>query len=83
MRRRLASMLLLAAAGVSPLAGAAVETLELSTPRAFGYVLGDTIEHRVSLVLDPGFELDSASIPRPGRVVGAGTPPLRLRILGP
>ena len=120
MRRSLASTLLLAAAGVSQLAGAAVETLEMSTPRAFGYVLGDTIEHRISLVLGPGFELDSDSIPRPGRVgrwlalnesvlesdernattrhsirlryqlvnaasgvVGAGTPPLSLRILGP
>ena len=110
----------MAAAGVSPLAGATVEKLEMTTPRPFGYVIGDTIEHRATLVLDPGFELDPESIPEPGRagrwltlnesvlesderngatshsirlryqivnappsVIGAGTPPLSLRILGP
>ena len=120
LRRVLAGTLLVVCAGVSPLAGAAVEKLEMTTPRAFGYVIGDTIEHRVSLVLDPGFELDPDSIPEPGRtsrwlaldasvlesderngrtlhsirlryqlvnaatsVIGAGTPPLSLRILGP
>ena len=120
LRRSLAGALLVAAAGVSPLAGAAVEKLEMTTPRPFGYVIGDTIEHRVSLVLDPGFELDPESVPEPGRasrwlalnasvlesdepngttrhsillhyqivnaaesVIGAGTPPLSLRILGP
>ena len=120
LRRSLASALLVAAAGVPPLAGAAVEKLEMTTPRPFGYVIGDTIEHRVSLVLDPGLELDPDSIPEPGRasrwltlnesvlenddrdgtthhairlryqivnaaqsVIGAGTPPLSLRILGP
>lgn len=120
LRRSLAGPLLVAAAGVSPLAGAAVEKLEMTTPRPFGYVIGDTIEHHVSLVLDPGFELDPDSIPEPGRVsrwlalnesalesderngttrhsirlryqivnaatsvIGAGTPPLSLRILGP
>ena len=119
-RRSLVGALLVAAAGVSPLAGAAVETLEVTTPRPFGYVIGDTIEHRISLVLDPGFELDPESVPGPGRagrwlalnasgleseerngttrhsirlryqivnaarsVIGAGTPPLSLRILGP
>ena len=120
LRRSLANALLVAAAGASPLAGAAVEKLEMTTPRPFGYVIGDTIEHDVSLVLDPGFELDPDSIPQPGRVgrwltlnetvpksderngtthhsirlryqivnaarsvIGAGTPPLSLRILGP
>ena len=120
LRRSLAGALLVASAGVSPLAGAAVEKLEMTTPRPFGYVIGDTIEHRISLVLDPGFELDPDSIPQPGRasrwlalnesvlegeerngttrhsirlryqivnaaqsVIGAGTPPLSLRIVGP
>ena len=105
---------------VSPTANAAVEHLSVKTPRSFGYVLGDTIEHEVSLALDPGFELDIQSIPEPGRVsrwlslndvthegrnrdgtsrhtirlrfqvvnaaqsvIGAGTPPLSLRIVGP
>ena len=120
LRRVLAGALLVVTAGVSPLAGAVVEKLEMTTPRAFGYVIGDTIEHRISLVLDPGFELDPDSIPEPGRagrwlaldesvleseerngtthhsirlryqlvnaatsVIGAGTPPASLRILGP
>ena len=120
LRRGLASALLVASAVASPLAGAAVEKLEMTTPRPFGYVIGDTIEHRVSLALDPGFELDPDSIPKPGRtgrwlalnesvlesdarngttrhsiriryqlvnaarsVIGAATPPLSLRILGP
>ena len=92
----------------------------MTTPRTFGYFIGDMIEHEISLVLGPGFELDPASIPEPGRasrwlslneashegesrdgtsrhtirlrfqvvnaahgVVGAGTSPMRLRILGP
>ncbi len=105
---------------LSPPADAAVEHLSVKTPRSFGYVIGDTIEHEVSLALDPGFELDLQSIPEPGRmsrwlslndvthegrnrdgtsrhtirlrfqvvnaaqsVIGAGTPPLSLRIVGP
>ena len=120
LRRSLTSALFVAAAGASQLAGAAVESLQMTAPRPFGYVIGDTIEHHVSLVLDPGFELDPDSIPEPGRVsrwlalnesalesderngttrhsirlryqivnaatsvIGAGTPPLSLRILGP
>ena len=120
LRRCVASAFLVTAAGVSLPTGAAVEKLELTTPRPFGYVIGDTIEHRISLVLDPGFELDPDSVPEPGRasrwlalnesvltseerngttrhsirlryqivnaaerVIGAGTPPLSLRILGP
>ncbi len=53
---------------VSPPAHAAVEHLSVKTPRPYGYVIGDVIEHEVSLVLDPGFELDRASVPEPGRV---------------
>ena len=117
-RRSLAAVLL--GALVSPLVEAAVEALTVTTPRPFGYTIGDTIEHQVSLILHAGFELDSASIPEPGRasrwltldeavlegdarngtsrysirlryqvvnaasgVIGAGTPPVSLRILGP
>ena len=105
---------------VSPPARAVVESLTVTTPRPFGYVIGDVIEHRVSLVLRPGFELDPASVPETGRtgrwlslneavldgdagdgkshhtirlryqvvnaapsVIGAGTAPISLRILGP
>lgn len=120
LQRNLAGALVLATAGMAPLVEAAVEELAVTTPRPFGYVIGDTIEHRASLVLDPGFDLDPGSIPKPGRatrwlalnesvlesderngtsrhtvrlryqivnaaqsVVGAGTPPISLRVLGP
>ena len=120
MQRCLASVLLGAIASASPLAQGAVEELTVTTPKPFGYVIGDPIEHRVSLVLRPGFELDPDSLPEPGRigrwlslgaveidgevrrgasrhtirlryqvvnaaqnVIGAGTPPVSLRILGP
>ena len=111
--------LLATAAGLSPPAQGVVESLTVTTPRQFGYVIGDRIEHRVALVLRPGFKLDPASIPAPGRttrwlslneavlegkardstsrhtirlryqvvnaaptVIGAGTPPVSLRITG-
>ena len=49
-------------------ANAAVEHLSVKTPRPYGYVIGDVIEHEVSLALEPGFELDRTSVPEPGRV---------------
>lgn len=107
-------------ASLSPPVQAAVETLTVTTPRQFGYVIGDPIEHRVLLVLHRGFHLDPASVPEPGRigrwlalnetgiegkarggvsrhtirlryqvvnaaqhVIGTGTPPVSLRIIGP
>ena len=120
LRRGLAAALLGAATAASPSVLAGVDALEVTTPREFGYVIGDTFEHELRLVLGGGFELDPASIPEPGRVgrwlslnetvhedesrggtsrhtirlrfqvvnagqsvIGAGTPPMRLRILGP
>ena len=120
LRRRFAAALMGALTAVPSLVDAAVEELTVTTPRTFGYVIGDMIEHRISLALGAGFELDPASLPEPGRasrwlslneashdgesrdggsrhtimlrfqvvnaahdVVGAGTPPMRLRILGP
>lgn len=66
-RRGPAALLLAAMVGASPCSQAAVKELNRTTPRPFGYVIGDIIEHRISLVLDHGFELDPASIPEPGR----------------
>ena len=66
-RRALAALLLGAIAAASPCSQAAVKELKLTTPRTFGYIIGDVIEHRVSLALDHGFELDPASVPEPGR----------------
>jgi len=66
-RRGPAALLLAAIVCASPCSQAAVKELKLTAPRPFGYVIGDIIEHRISLVLDHGFELDPASIPEPGR----------------
>ena len=66
-RRGSAALLLGAIVAASPCSQAAVKELKLTAPRTFGYVIGDIIEHRVSLVLDHGFELDPASVPEPGR----------------
>ena len=120
LRRGAAAAWLGMIASLSPPAQAAVETLTVATPRQFGYVIGDRIEHRALLVLRPGFELDPDSLPEPGRigrwlsldaieiggkarrgasrhtirfryqvvnaaqsVIGAGTPPVSLRVIGP
>ena len=120
LRQGLAGALLVASASMVQVAEAAVEQLGMTAPRPFGYVIGDTIEHDISLVLDAGFGLDPDSLPKPGRagrwltlnesvlksderngttrhsirlryqivnaatsVIGAGTPPLSLRIIGP
>ena len=67
-RRGMAAAWLGMIASLSPPVPAAVETLTVATPRQFGYTIGDPIEHRVLLVLHPGFELDPASVPEPGRI---------------
>jgi mxaA protein len=36
-------------------------------PRAFGYVIGDKVEQRISLLAPAGFALDPKSLPRAGR----------------
>lgn len=36
-------------------------------PRAFGYVIGDELEQRISLLAPAGFSLDPKSLPRAGR----------------
>ena len=66
-RRGPAALLLAAIVCASPCSQATVKELNLTTPRPFGYVIGDVIEHRISLVLEDEFELDPASIPEPGR----------------
>jgi mxaA protein len=43
-----------------------VRRLEVATPRAFGYVIGDTLEHRVTLELARPYRLDEASLPAAG-----------------
>jgi mxaA protein len=52
-----------------------VKRLEVTTPRAFGYVIGDTLQHRVSLELERPYRLDEASLPEAGML----SPGLELR----
>ena len=42
-----------------------VQAVDLYAPRAFGYVIGDVIEHEVQIALAPPFTLEPASLPRP------------------
>lgn len=46
-------------------ATAQVRAVDLYAPRAFGYVIGDTIAHRVEIELDAPYRLDPASLPQP------------------
>jgi mxaA protein len=40
--------------------------LELKTPPPYGYAIGDTIRHAVTVEPEPGYRLDEASLPKPG-----------------
>lgn len=42
--------------------------LQLQAPRAFGYVVGDTLTLEADIRLDPGARLDPASLPQPRKV---------------
>jgi mxaA protein len=44
----------------------AVSDFELLTPRPFGYVIGDEIQHRLLLETRNGVKLQAGSLPRPG-----------------
>ena len=49
-------------------ANVAVLDSRFSTPRPFGYFIGDLIEHRLHLRLAPGYYVDQSVLPSPGRV---------------
>ncbi len=49
-------------------AAAQVRSVELRTPRSFGYVLGDLLQVRIDIALDPGSTVQRASLPKPGPV---------------
>lgn len=61
---RAALGLWLAMVSIAP-AAAQVRAVDLYAPRAFGYVIGDTIAHRVEIELDAPYRLDPASLPQP------------------
>ncbi|KQP29687.1 nonribosomal peptide synthetase MxaA [Methylobacterium sp. Leaf104] len=58
--------LLLAGLVLSGPAGAQVRSVEVRTPRPFGYFLGDLVQAEIDLVVEPGFRLQAASLPKPG-----------------
>ncbi|MCJ2034504.1 nonribosomal peptide synthetase MxaA [Methylobacterium sp. J-068] len=45
---------------------AQVRSVEVRTPRPFGYFLGDLVRAQVDIVVEPGFTLQPASLPQPG-----------------
>lgn len=42
-------------------------TVSVQQPRAFGYIIGDRLEQRISLLAPAGFALDPKTLPRAGR----------------
>ncbi len=65
--RRVAPRICLLLATLAPAAAAAqVRSVEVRSPRPFGYFVGDLVEAQVDLVVDAGFSLQPASLPQPG-----------------
>ncbi len=52
----------------APPVGAVVANLEIVTPRAFGYVIGDVIQHTIQIELDSGYHLERDSLPKASRL---------------
>ncbi|TXN33304.1 nonribosomal peptide synthetase MxaA [Methylobacterium sp. WL19] len=64
--RRLAPLLFLLCSSLT--AQSQVRTVEVRTPRPFGYFLGDLVRAQVDIVVEPGFALQAASLPQPGAI---------------
>jgi len=45
----------------------ALQSVDIESPRAFGYVIGDVFTHRITIVLDDAWELEQDSLPKSGR----------------
>jgi mxaA protein len=65
MRLAIAALISLCAASA---AMAAVRSVRVTDPRAFGLFVGDVIERQADVTVDPGDELLDASVPQPGPV---------------
>lgn len=77
MRTSVLAALLLAA--VLPCTAGAEEAAVVVEPlRRYGYVIGDEVELRAAVEVPPGYALEAASLPRPGRA----NPFLELRSVG-
>jgi len=46
----------------------AAPAIRLEAPHAYGYAVGDTIRHVLTLDPEPGYRLDETSLPKPGPV---------------
>lgn len=67
MRKTRFTLLLATLAWLSPSHGfAQIKSMEIETPRNFGYYIGDIIHHEVTIAVDEGYTLSAASLPRPG-----------------
>ncbi|MDH3280252.1 MAG: hypothetical protein OEQ18_03875 [Gammaproteobacteria bacterium] len=45
-----------------------VQKIDVLTPRDFGYVIGDLLEHEIRVSLEPPFRIDEQSLPHPERI---------------
>ncbi|WP_020176228.1 hypothetical protein [Methyloferula stellata] len=66
MRRAIFCLLLILSAMTG--ATAQIRSVEMITPRPFGYFLGDVIKSEVDITADSGFTLNQASIPKVGQL---------------
>ncbi|WP_019904717.1 hypothetical protein [Methylobacterium sp. 77] len=64
--RRFAPLLFLLCSTAA--AQAQVRSVEVRTPRPFGYFLGDLVRAQIDIVVEPGFALQAASLPQPGAI---------------
>ena len=62
--RLIAFLVLLLA--IPNLAAAQVRSVEVRSPRAFGYFVGDIVKSQIDIVVDEGFSIQPASLPKPG-----------------
>lgn len=66
MRRAHVLLAILLSALCAGTAQAQVRSVEVRTPRPFGYFLGDLVRGQIDIVVDEGFTLQAASLPQPG-----------------
>jgi mxaA protein len=51
---------------IAPNLAEAAPSIHLEAPHAYGYMVGDTIRHVLTVDPEPGYRLDEASLPKPG-----------------
>ena len=66
MKHKIIVFLLLTVCPFTTVIGA-LQSVDIQTPRAFGYVIGDVFTHRITVVLDDAWELDQDSLPKSER----------------